>query len=169
MQKSFLFLIIILFTYSIFAQSNISIIEGEAKNNSVKIISIGDSLVNIGKFGRFIYKTEISEPQKILISYEDKEFEVFIEPNEKIEINFDAGDIDNSIVSRGNLSSINKYLFEVAGLYTEYKSYFQIHTPEWISLSKQKSKEILVYSLIFDGKIHLSLYFLNQPKNSITK
>ena len=98
MQKSFLFLIIILFTYSIFAQSNISIIEGEAKNNSAKTISIGDSLVNIGKFGRFIYKAEISEPQKILISYEDKEFEVFIEPNEKIEINFDAGDIDNSIV-----------------------------------------------------------------------
>ena len=149
MQKSFLFLIIILFTYSIFAQSNISIIEGEAKNNSAKTISIGDSLVNIGKFGRFIYKTEIFEPQKIFISYKDKQFEVFIEPNEKIEINFDAADINNSIVFRGNSSIINKYLFEVAGLYTEYKSYFQMQTPEWISLSKQKSKEILVYSLIF--------------------
>ncbi len=135
---------IILISGSALGQTNISTIEGMIKNNQTKTISIGDSLVHITEAGGFLFQTELTAPRLFLVAYQDRQFEIFVEPGEKMEMAFDADNIGNSIKFKGNSPETNTCLFEIADLYVRNRGYFQTGSGEWKNLYSRDEQGFLL-------------------------
>ncbi len=100
-------------------------IKGTITNNAAKSISIGDSLCQITETGSFLFKRVTIKPQFLAINYQDKQFEIFVEPDEHLEIFFDAANIDSSIVFTGISPESNLLLFKQNLINEQVTNYFK--------------------------------------------
>lgn len=119
------------------------LIKGSILNNTAKSISIGDSLIQITKSGTFLLQKILSEPQNFVVKYQDNQFEIFVEPDEQMEMIFDEKDIDNSIVFKGNSPETNEFLFKLSKIDAHLENYFKTSSIEWRNLFSKSEQKFL--------------------------
>lgn len=99
-------------------------IKGTITNNSAEFIVIGESKLPLTKEGSFAYKMKIDKGAFLTIRYQGKEIEVFVEPDEQMEISFDAQAIDKSIHFTGASPETNLFLFNKIKLDEQISRHF---------------------------------------------
>ncbi len=151
-MKNTIFSLILFFSVTCYGQKHSEfVIRGTIKNNSVKSVTIGDSLIQIKKEGTFLYKSVNKKLQSFTVKYQDRQFELFVEPGEHIEIFFDAKDIDNSIKFKGNSSETNLFLFKKCQIDEKVENYLDSN----IDILYGKDEHIFIHALDSLKKLYL--------------
>jgi acetyl esterase/lipase len=88
------------------------------------VILIGESSLPLTKSGTFSYKAVADKPQFLAVKYQAKQFKIFMEPNEKMAISFDAKNMDNTIKFKGNSPATNLFLFKKSKIDEQLDNYF---------------------------------------------
>jgi len=121
----------------------ISFVQGRILNDTVNSITIGGTCVHIEKNGRFLHLLELTEPEKVEVTYKGLRFELFLEPGEKIELSFDAENIDQSMTFKGSSADTNRYLYEMNNTYSGLINYFRAGSSEWRELFSKNEQDFI--------------------------
>jgi len=140
MKKFLIIFLIILFFASCGEKKESTLITGNVKNDTENTISIGDSLLQITETGGFFFQIELTDPQIFSLKYQQRQFEIFVVPGEKLEISFDAKNIDQSMTFKGKSAETNRYLFQVGKFYKKVGTYFPTYSKKWRSLYSKDEK-----------------------------
>lgn len=124
------------------------LIKGEIKNFVNKTILIGVHKAKIDSLGRFELTFQSSEPNIYSLEYNGNETELFLAPNDTIEIQFNADDFHKSISFSGSNLKIQKFLVDIAVklipineyLNQQWKYLFSLPEEEFVAkINEQKS------------------------------
>lgn len=144
MKKFLVIFLIILFLVSCGEKKKSSSITGNVINDTTYSISIGDSLLQISETGKFSFQTELAKPQTIPVKYQNKQFDIFAEPGEKLEISFYAKNINQTMTFEGKSTETNRYLFQVTRFYEKLGTYFPTYSKKWRKLYSKDKKYFIV-------------------------
>lgn len=127
------------------------VIKGKVKNFGNKTILIGVHKAKIDSLGRFKLTFRSSEPNIYSLNYQGNETELFLAPNDIIEIQLDADDFYESISFSGSNIKIQNFLVDMAVKFIPVNKYlnqqwkYLISLPEKefiANINEQKSKII---------------------------
>jgi acetyl esterase/lipase len=114
------------------------LIIGEITNFRNKTLQIGDDEAKIDSLGRFELKFQLSEPNIYTLKYHGNQTELFLAPNDTLEIQFNADNFYNSISFSGSNQKIQKFLVDVAIKSIPMSEYFSKQWEYLISLPEKE-------------------------------
>lgn len=144
MKKHLILILTTVISAYSFGQNPIEVIvKGTIANDTIHSFTLGDSVLKLSDSGTYIYKCAVSKPQFISAKYFRNQFQIFIEPNETLELSFDARDIDKSIAFKGVSPETNKFLFNQNKTDEQVGNYFNTSTLEWKNLCNKNEVAFL--------------------------
>lgn len=159
MMRTITLLIAILFPIQLaFSQGNV-VITGKIINHGSKSIQIGDYTTNIDSLGNFKLSFELLFPDVYSLSYQGNGTSLFFEPNDSLNIRFDANDFYNSCTCTGANELIQNFLKDLSIKSKPVEAYFYGH---WNDLISSYEDEFAV-------KINEQKSLITQPIDSFIK
>ncbi|MDA3839359.1 MAG: alpha/beta hydrolase [Candidatus Delongbacteria bacterium] len=137
-MKHLILLIAILISFQMGYSQNEILVKGKINNYGSRIIQIGDYKAKIDSLGNFELKFKTSEPDIYTLMYHGEETDLFLEPKNVLEIEFNAQDFYNTISFSGSNKNIQSFLVDLTVRTKPVTDYFKNQWNELTALSEKE-------------------------------